>query len=332
MPEQIESLSLDDPLLCRFELSHRAIFYPLGFPMVVETNSRHVIEAAAQSWSHFEPVFDEAPAHVSLGVTEDTKACLPPEPVFRSREHLMSIVSDAENFIFCDFNRAFAFGWVNRSVAQDQAFLRYHFLDVAALILIQQLHLVPIHGALVERNGRGVVLCGESLAGKSTLAYACARAGWNFVADDATFLLRNRSDRYAIGNPHTIRFREGTRRLYPELARYNLATRPNGKVGIEAFTRDLPISTAPGSSVEHIVFLNRSGSAVARLEDYSKDHALNWFLQFAGYGESQVRAVQLDAYQRLLNAQVWQMRYGDLDGAVACLEQLVEANLEVQCR
>ena len=155
------------------------------------------------------------------------------------------------------------------------------------------------------------------------MAYACARAGWTFVADDATFLLRKRADRYAIGNPHTIRFRESARRLFPELSHYTCGTRPNGKFGIEAFTRHLPITTSPGCSIEHVVFLNRNGSSVAQLRPCRQVRAIDWCSRFAEWGDDGARSHQAEAYRRLAECSVWEMEYRDLESGVARLEQLI---------
>src|SRR5882724_7552420 len=124
------------------------------------------------------------------------------------------------------FKEAYAFGWVTPAVAADHPVLRYRFLSTAMLTMVAQLALAPLHCALVARNGRGVALFGDSFAGKSTLAYACARVGWTFLSDDGTHLLRNSSDRYAIGDPYAMRFREDAKFLFPELADRLVFARP----------------------------------------------------------------------------------------------------------
>ncbi|MGH9663766.1 MAG: HPr kinase/phosphorylase, partial [Bryobacteraceae bacterium] len=197
--------------------SRTATFFPLGFPMEITTNSGDVLEAAAESWGNFVQTSDESPARLDIHV-EAGPAQIPGPPRFQWRGHLMSIVSDAANFAVCDFRANCAFFWINAAVAANRGFLRYYFLDAAALTLVQQSHLAPLHGGLVARNGRGVLLCGESGAGKSTLAYACARAGWTLIADDGTFLVRRHAACYGIGNYRAIRLRDGARRLFPELA------------------------------------------------------------------------------------------------------------------
>jgi hypothetical protein len=312
-----------DPVFSAFELPLRRTFYPLGYPLVLETNSHDVLQAAEESWGAFERMFDQDPVRVCLGVAEDDSGSPAPAPVIRSREHLMSIVADRENFMLCDFDRGFAFGWVTRSTAADHPLLRYQFLAAGGAMLAQQRAFAPLHGALVMRNGCGVLLCGESCAGKSTLAYACARAGWSYVSDDGTFLVRSREDRYAIGDPHGIRFRADAPGWFPELAGHAPTVRPNGKTAIEIRTHELDISTTPGCVVDHVVFLDREQGEAASVQRYSAERALEYWAQYSVFGSSDVRAEQRRCHERLLRAGLWRMQYSYLDGAVAKLEQLV---------
>ena len=225
----------------------------------------------------------------------------------------------------CDFNRGFAFGWVTQNTAADHPLLRYRFLISGAATLVEQRAFAALHGALVVRNGSGVMLAGDSFAGKSTLAYACARAGWTYVSDDGALLGSRRDDRYVIGDPHSIRFRPDAPQLFPELADRLVTIRPNGKVAIELLTRDLALNTAPGCDVDHIVYLNRDHAVPARLRRFSKERVREDWLQLHVYGTKEMREAQRRCHERMLGAPLWQMQYSDLDDAVARLERLVDS-------
>jgi len=325
MPEDLSPVQVTtDPVLSAFELPLCRTFYPLGYPLVLETNSHDVIQAAEEGWGAFERMFNQDTVRVCLGVAESDSDSPLPAPVIRAREHLMSIVVDPENFMLCDFAQGFAFGWVTRSTAADHPFLRYQFLTGGGATLTQQRAFAPLHGALVVRNETGVMLCGDSFAGKSTLAYACARAGWTYVCDDGAFLVRDRDDRYLIGDPHSIRFRTDAPELFPELAEYCPTVRPNGKIAIEVLTRELRISTAPGGSVDHVVFLDRGHSGPPSVRTFAADHVRENWLQYTVLGTADVRAAQQRCHERLLRAGLWRMQYSDLDLAVARLERLVD--------
>jgi hypothetical protein len=159
------------------------------------------------------------------------------------------------------------------------------------------------------------------------LAYACARAGWTYVSDDGAFLVRDRDDRYAIGEPSSIRFRTDAPDLFAELADHLPAVRPNGKIAIEVRTRDLGISTAPGCVVDHVVFLDReqSDQAVpASIHHCAADRFRENWVRCASLGRDDVRTAQRRCHERLLRAGLWRMQYSDLDNAVARLERLVD--------
>jgi hypothetical protein len=316
---------LHDPVLSSRALPLRARFYPLGFPVDLETNSTDVMQAASEGWGLFTQAFDEPTIRFSLGVVDSDSREMPPKSKVLSREHLMSITADTENFAVIDFSQGYGFGWVTPTVAADHPVVRYRFLSPATLTMVEQLALAPLHCALVSRNGHGVALFGDSFAGKSTLAYACARVGWTFLSDDGTELVRNRSDRYAIGDPYAMRFREDAKFLFPELADRLAVRRPNGKIGIEVLTHELPIRTAQGCSIEHIVCLNRNEAGPARLQRYSKGDAITWSEQSVLFGTAEVRAAQLACYRRLSGAGVWDLHYSDFDGAIARLEKLVDS-------
>lgn len=247
------------------------------------------------------------------------------ESVIRSRENLMSIIADPENFVVCDMAGGFAFGWVTRNTAADHPLLRYRFLASGAGVLLEQRAFAAMHGALVARNGEGIMLAGDSFAGKSTLAYACARSGWTYVSDDAVYIVRERQDRYAVGDPHNIRFRPDAPQLFPELADRLPRIRPNGKMAIEIRTRELSLETAPGCSIAHVVYLSRERHAgPAVLRSMPKEEALEDWSKCNVFGTGELRSERLRCHQRLQAAQLWEMRYSDLNDAVARLERLVD--------
>jgi hypothetical protein len=326
MPVELQTPpASEDVILYDVPLALRATFYPLGFPLELATNSEAVIAAARESWSSFPSVYPERPVSLSLAVTEQDGGPLTFQPKFRMHDHLMSIVGDAHNQVICDFNRGCAAGWITRRVAENTAYVRLRYLESAVMSMMVTAHLAPVHSALISRHGVGVALCGESFAGKSTLSYACARSGWCFVADDGTFLLRNHTDRYAVGNPYGIRFREDAKNLFPELARHKIARRQNGRLGLEVRTSELPVTTAPGCSIDHMVFLRRASSGPARINRYGASEALRWLNRSTAYGPQEAQASQRQAYRRLLDAGIWELHYSDLEDAIRVLNGLGDA-------
>jgi len=313
----------NDPLLSNFELPLGETFYPFGFAVEFATNSSEILLAARESLAMFRPRFPEPAARFQLAVCETGSAQCPPEPIFRGREHLAVFIADPENFVMCDFKQGLAFGWLSPGCVMDRDYLRYHFLEGTALSLVESLYLTPLHAACVVGGEHGVLLCGDSGAGKSSLAFACARAGWTFVSDDASELIRNRAERVVVGNPSQMRFRASAPRLFPELSHLPSHPRLNGKMAIEVKTATLPwIKTADHASIEHVVFLDRRDTGPASVSPYSREEALRWMEQYVCWGDKQTRDAQRAALLRLLTANLVRLRYSDLAGAVKTLGAL----------
>ncbi|MDT7814744.1 MAG: hypothetical protein QOJ42_4660, partial [Acidobacteriaceae bacterium] len=240
MPQALEkeTSSIEDPLLCNVELPLREVFYPLGFAFEIVTNRQAVLDAASESWRHSRQR-DAGPAlQLRIGVTPGISGNCPPTPVARGQQHLISMVADAQNHAICDLNAGFAFAWLTEDALQNRSYARYHFLEAIALVLISTTHATPIHAACVSRHGRGMLLCGPSGTGKSTLAYACARRGWVFTSDDASYLRHHASDLRVVGNSHQVRFRPSAKDLFPELRGRGITPRAEGKPSIEVPTAE----------------------------------------------------------------------------------------------
>ena len=250
---------------------------------------------------------------------------MPPPPVYRSRSHLLSLTADGGNFGVCDLTAAFAYAWFTAPAARHPSYVRHYFLDAIGYTLISHRYLAPVHGACISRDGRGILLCGAAGAGKSTLAYACARKGWAFISDDSSFMVRNLNDRTIIGNPYKMRFRPSATRLFPELAGRVAVFAPNGKPTIEVPTSELEfVQTARVATIECIVFLNRRAGAAPTLVQFSRETAFQELEQVVFFGEDSVRELQRAALHRLLDGGLYEFIYDNLEAAVECLERLAE--------
>jgi hypothetical protein len=315
-----------DPLLYDFELPLLGVYHPLGFSVEIATNSHEVLAGADESWGLFRKVFFEPPVQLRIGVVEGGQERCPRPPVCRAHRKLLIRVADAENFSVSDLERGFAFCWLTPAVVENRAYLRYYFLEGMSWDLLEGFYLTSIHAACVKSGRSGVLLCGDSGAGKSSLAFGCARRGWIFLSDDSCCLVRKSSDRVVVGNPYQMRFRESAVEQFPELRDQRITRRLNGKLSIELPTASLPeIKTIFRCSVDFIVFLKRNGSSPPRLLPFAKHRAIQWFEQAVCYGEKEDREAQKASLLNLLTAQVFELHYSDLDSAVARLEAMVRS-------
>jgi hypothetical protein len=317
-------LSIQDPLGYHFPMPLNSRYYPMGFPLDVSTNESYILTAADRLWRKYSPASVGAVASLRVGV-ENCDARVPPQPSMpRGQNHLVSIIHGPDNFAVCDLAGSFAFVWLTQDVARDHAYVRYHFIEPVVYLMIDALHLSPVHASCVALDGRAILLCGDAGAGKTSLAYACARHGWAYLSDDATHIVRGRRDHAVVGRPFQIRFRESARLLFPELNEFVPERRPNGKLDLEVETSALPIAIALESNASHVVFLNRQNDAAgASIEPFSRSEAACRLQTLICYGDERIRSEQSSALANFLKLPVVELKYTDLASAECALRELV---------
>ena len=312
-----------DPLLHDPDLPLLAVFHPLGFPLRIATNSNEVLECARESWGMWTPEFDREPVEARVTVQDEGDLAL--EAEYRAQGHLFSVVADRNNYAVMDLDRLYGYAFVSRKTVADHAWFRWYFLDTMGLFMLAQRYAMAVHAACVAREGRGILLAGESRAGKSTLAWACARAGWTYLADDAAWLLMDGDGREVLGRPHSVRFREDAPRWFPELEGYLSRVRPNGKLAMEVPTSEFPrVRTAARCQAEAVVFLDRSGRGAPGLELLAAEEALDELIGELANHREETRARYRTVARRLLHAPAYRMRYQDLEEGMALLADLHE--------
>jgi hypothetical protein len=304
------------------ELTHGAMFYPLGFPTDLRTNRLEVLVQAHTLWSSFEKQFDTEPIRVNIHVMEGSSEECPQEPPARIMQPLVARIADAENYLIANLDQCTTQVVVSRQVVNRHLYMQFYFLGPSPLYHIGTRHATPVHGGCVARNGRGVLLMGDSGAGKSSLSYACARAGWTYVTDDACYLLNKSYGRLVTGNCYQVRFRPAAATLFPELEGIEATPRAAGKPSVELSTASLPhITCAQTAQVDFLVFLNRRSGGRQELVPYRRDVARHSMRQVL-YGSAESLAAQYHALEQLLRADVFELRYDDLDWAVDRLDTL----------
>ncbi|MEO8597185.1 MAG: aldolase [Candidatus Solibacter sp.] len=309
-----------DPLGCDQELGFTGTYYPAGFGLRIVTNSREVLEAAEESWGPVERQFDTPP--MAFRVVVEAAGEGAGEPTCRKQGHLISLVADAHNFASGDCITLSASLHVAQATVGDRAAFRWYFLEAMAYMLLTQRYVIPVHAGCVARGGAGILLCGKSAAGKSTLSVACARAGFTYLSDDCTWLLAG-EDRIAIGKPHQARFREDVARHFPELEGYVARRRPNGKRSIEVPTSLFPaMRTAKQCEVRGLVFLDRARGGEATVERMPAQEVEELLLaELPSFG-AEVNALHEAAVRRLGELPAWRVCYGELGDAIRILREL----------
>jgi hypothetical protein len=308
-----------DPLGVQTALPLTATFYPMGFRLDLATNSRDVVEAAEESWNVHRKEFDSAPFSMRVVVSPQGELSQP--GMHCKTGHLYSLVCDRDNFAHVDLNAQFASVHVSQQTASDHTWLRWFFIESLAYLMLNQRHLVMLHAAFVAREGDGTLLCGASTAGKSTLAYACARAGWTFLSDDCTAVLADSPDRFALGRPRQIRFRPDAPTLFPELDSFVARARPTGKISIEVPTVELGLRTADRAPVGAIAFVER-GPGRPHVRPICPGETIDrLFAEMPTYGE-EVDGIHESAIRRVAAAPAFLLRYETLPQAIDLLSAL----------
>ena len=311
-----------DPLQADTPLPLESEFFPMGYPVHIATNSAHLLVAARRIWSPYPRLSDHSPLRIRVVVTPASSTSPPPAPVYRGREHLITAVASADTFAAADLRSGFAFATATRAWRADE--LTYHLLEPLAYSLIGAKHVTFAHASCVSLNGRTVVLCGDSGAGKTCLAFACARNGWTFLTGDAVAIVRGRDDYRVIGRPYEIRFRQSARALFPELQELTASVRPNGKNDIEAAPQDLGIAWTLEGTASHIVFLDRFASSTrASIEPYSRNEAQAHLEQSIRFGDEIIRREQRETFINFLRLPVARLRYSDVHSAERALRSFV---------
>jgi hypothetical protein len=198
---------------------------------------------------------------------------------------------------------------------------RYHFLEALVLTALDTVVFTPVHAACVARAGRALLLCGDSGAGKSSLAYACANHGWTFISDDATHLSLSERGR-VIGDCSRIHIRESAVAMFPELRFERSRSMLNGKAALVVETASkADWNCAVSGTAAGCVFLARR-PAPSHFSEYDPALAKAYFRDYVRWGDSESQERQ---YDLLIECGCWRLEYDDLNSGVALLDQLERA-------
>ncbi len=210
-----------DPLFFGLPTRSSGYFFPLGKRVLVESNDEAVVASAIESFQHYGPPSPDQRVDIHIRICVDPTLHDDgawPRPSYRAIGHLFHIACGTSNFAVVDLKSGKAFGFVSRELVTDRSFFRSTFLECAFYVLAVHQSLTPVHCSCVSLNDCGILICGPSGAGKTTLAYACAKAGMKIVSDDVVYLevLANGNLRLR-GNPWHLRLEPNTGQLFPEL-------------------------------------------------------------------------------------------------------------------
>lgn len=211
-----------DPVYWGISATCREIFHPMGLRLLVESNAPLILEAARESFGRYTigNPYPRPEFVIRLCVDPVHHQSRPwPKPSFRAMEHFFHIACGDASFAVADLRSGKAAGFVSMELARDTSFLRNAFIECLFYAMATHRHCTPVHCAGVAKYGKGVLLCGPSGVGKSSLAYACAKAGLHIITDDVAHLCFDSSSQTPVvwGRPWQVRLSPDSTQLFPEL-------------------------------------------------------------------------------------------------------------------
>jgi len=210
----------------------------LGVPVRFMTNDPDVLEAVLESfgmWANLTShpgLVSADELRVRLVVHEGTEGSADRTPVrYRMPDSDRVIVHTPGSVGIVDAARRDAVAYVTRPLVDDRGHLQYGILEMLTLVLVTVRDRLPLHGAMIVRDGNAIVLAAPSGIGKSTLAYQARRTGWTLLADDSVYVQSTPRMRIG-GGPRRLFLPPDAARWFPELAPREPRMQANGKTKI----------------------------------------------------------------------------------------------------
>jgi len=271
-----------DPLFRSLTLNHRRIYFPLGIPVEVLSNSEQVIAAADHSFSRYGEASTRTKPLITISICVDPdrthRGGRPwPPPHYRALHHLFHLSCGESNFAVADLKSSTAFGFVTDEMAQDRAFFCVTFLECLFYLLVVHQRFTPVHCSCVSWKGSAVLICGVGGAGKSTLAYACGKARMQIVSDDVVHLAQNDEGNGLMlwGNPWILRLLPEAGALFSELNSIVPESRNGGESYLAVdVLRHCQGGTCMSSKPALLLFLERNPNVTCELSRLPSSDAL----------------------------------------------------------
>jgi hypothetical protein len=193
-------------------------------------------------------------------------------------------------------------------------------------IAVQAHHYLLLHAAVLERQGRCVILPGDPGAGKSTLTAALMLSGWRLLSDELTIVDRNLGQIEPLARPVSLKNESiDVIRAFAPQAVFGETARDTHK-GTVSHLKPSPDSVAGlgrRGRAAHVVFPRWERGAATRLTRRPKADAFMHLANHA-FNYSLLGRLGFDLCATLVDqCDCWDFGYSRLDEAIRVFEQLV---------
>ncbi|OAD19185.1 Hpr(Ser) kinase/phosphatase [Candidatus Thiomargarita nelsonii] len=182
-----------------------------------------------------------------------------------------------------------------------------------------------LHAGVVSWEDRGIVLCGASNQGKSTLTLRLVQNGFKFISDEVAFIDLSTCEVSLF--PRALGFREDTLARFPALKGLDERGGVKSLSGEDKWTVDIeeicPDSIGKKCRVSYFIFLN-GFSKVPKLTPISKSEALFESLKYSRAADEEPFEHFLAMSEVVKEAECFQLVLGDREENVRVLKELVE--------
>ncbi len=218
----------------------------MGICLRFESNSAQLVHWIAQAFPQHQCSAQQNQGLIRITIRPDNNKVIYQRPLleYRVSDNILEAESKPVS-LRADAFSGEASASVDASVLDDKEFFLTDVVQCLSLFLICGRGRFPVHAAAVRSGDTTLLLSGNSGFGKSSLAYACMRRGWELVSEDTVFL-DIQSGVSAWSNPRFIHLLPAARDRFPELAGLPALQLPNGKTKIRIPVADKPCLPATG--------------------------------------------------------------------------------------
>lgn len=255
-----------------------AVLQIAGARCALRTNSK-VLLRTVERWRTIETPHSPHAFQLNVFVREELDE-VPSEPHFRGVSHVVFASWRGACFAVFDLLRCEITAAISRRCADDTTFWNGHFLPITLGVLGPAINAVPVHCACLHGDGTGLLIAGESGAGKSTMAVALAMRGMSLISDDWTYVSAERSGPLSAHGVHApVKLLPDALAHFPSLRSFDTTIALNGELSYEVDPAEaFRVTVKSACQPTVLVFLRRIESGPARLSRMDARVALRYLI------------------------------------------------------